>query len=403
MKAGERRAPRRALSNYDERNGPLLAKGLAFSLLIGAVPLLFFVVSLRGYLGNPQIQEFITGQLLDFLPVDIRTELLNQITRVSARREALPAITIVVFAATSFNLFDNLERAMATMLDAERRKFWFGRAVSFLLMAGAIVLAYAAAVLSSVARLGAQFLTSRQTLAYASAKIVSGLLTAFLLTGLYYLFARRPLRFYRTFAVAAGCAIVWHIIGLASGWLVRQAGSRFLLYGAIASAVVILVFLRLLAEIIVVSSSIVAALSPPPDPPTARDELADEEPDGTVAVTGGAMANDTVFDKILAKEIPSEKVYEDDDIYAFKDINPQAPTHVLVLPKHRMTSFIDFKSADEQVIGRFIKGVAKVAEQLDLESDGYRIVFNTGRHGQQSVEYLHAHIIGGRPLEWPPG
>lgn len=115
------------------------------------------------------------------------------------------------------------------------------------------------------------------------------------------------------------------------------------------------------------------------------------------------MANDTVFDKILAKEIPSEQVYEDDVVYAFKDINPQAPTHVLVVPKHRMTSFIDLKEADTDVVGEFIQRVAKVADQLGLEKDGYRVVFNTGTQGQQSVDYLHAHIIGGRQLSWPPG
>jgi histidine triad (HIT) family protein len=115
------------------------------------------------------------------------------------------------------------------------------------------------------------------------------------------------------------------------------------------------------------------------------------------------MANDTIFDKILAKEIPSDPVYEDEHVYAFNDINPQAPVHVLVVPKHRMTSVADFKDEDAETIGIFLKAVSAVAAKLGLEESGYRVVFNTGDHAQQSVEYVHAHIIGGRQLSWPPG
>ena len=115
------------------------------------------------------------------------------------------------------------------------------------------------------------------------------------------------------------------------------------------------------------------------------------------------MSEDTLFDKILRKEIPSESIYEDDDIYAFADINPQAPVHVLVTPKVRRASFIDLKDADAVEIGRFMQGVSRVAAKLGLEENGYRIVFNTGRDALQSVPYVHAHILGGRRLTWPPG
>ncbi|WP_455382879.1 histidine triad nucleotide-binding protein [Salinispira pacifica] len=115
------------------------------------------------------------------------------------------------------------------------------------------------------------------------------------------------------------------------------------------------------------------------------------------------MPERTIFEKIIDKEIPSEAVFEDDSVYAFRDINPQAPVHVLVVPKTRFTGFADLKSADAQVIGTFMQRVARVAEQLGLEKEGYRIVFNHGRHGQQSVDYIHAHILGGRQLGWPPG
>jgi histidine triad (HIT) family protein len=119
---------------------------------------------------------------------------------------------------------------------------------------------------------------------------------------------------------------------------------------------------------------------------------------------GAAVAKDiTIFDKILKKEIPSKNVYEDDHILAFHDINPQAPVHVIVIPKKKIKGFANFADSEPLDIGRFIKGVAEVARKLNLEPNGYRIVFNYGRDGLQTVDYIHAHILGGRIMEWPPG
>ncbi len=115
------------------------------------------------------------------------------------------------------------------------------------------------------------------------------------------------------------------------------------------------------------------------------------------------MAEETLFDKILAGDTPSDKVYEDDDVYAFRDINPQAPHHVLVIPKKKLESFVDVKAADPTDLGRFMRGVSRVATQLGLDDKGYRVVFNSGPDAQQTVQYIHAHIIGGRQLSWPPG
>ena len=111
---------------------------------------------------------------------------------------------------------------------------------------------------------------------------------------------------------------------------------------------------------------------------------------------------ETIFDKILTGDIPSDKVYEDDDIYAFRDINPQAPVHVLIIPKVKVAFFRDVKDSDPAEIGRFLTGVSRVIADLDLK-DGYRIVINDGKHGQQTVDYLHAHVLGGRQMSWPPG
>jgi len=115
------------------------------------------------------------------------------------------------------------------------------------------------------------------------------------------------------------------------------------------------------------------------------------------------MNDDTIFDKILRKEIPSDAVYEDDDVYAFRDIEPQAPVHVLVIPRKKVASFADLPDADPGDVAALMQGVAKVARKLGLEESGYRVVFNTGPDALQSVQYLHAHIVGGRKLSWPPG
>lgn len=111
----------------------------------------------------------------------------------------------------------------------------------------------------------------------------------------------------------------------------------------------------------------------------------------------------TIFDKIISGEIPCKKVYEDDDVLAFDDINPQAPVHVLVIPKQKILSVSQFEELGPQVVGRYMIAIAKVAQQLGLQESGYRVVFNTGRNGQQTVDYIHAHVLGGRAMQWPPG
>lgn len=115
------------------------------------------------------------------------------------------------------------------------------------------------------------------------------------------------------------------------------------------------------------------------------------------------MSDVTIFDKIINREIPAQIVYEDASVLAFRDIQPQAPTHVLVIPKKKVARFSQLADLSPQDVGQFFAGVAKVAAQLGLDKNGYRVVVNNGRDGQQTVEYLHAHILGGRGLTWPPG
>ena len=112
---------------------------------------------------------------------------------------------------------------------------------------------------------------------------------------------------------------------------------------------------------------------------------------------------ETIFDKIISKEIPSDIVYEDRDFLAFRDINPQAPTHILIIPKKRIPTINDIKDEDSKVIGKLVIIAKKIAEEENISKDGYRLVFNCNEYGGQTVFHIHLHLIGGRKLNWPPG
>lgn len=112
--------------------------------------------------------------------------------------------------------------------------------------------------------------------------------------------------------------------------------------------------------------------------------------------------SDTIFGKIIRREIPAEIVYEDDLALAFKDINPQAPTHILVIPKKPIPRLSVATTEDTALMGHLLMTVKKVAEQANL-TNGYRVVINNGRDGGQTVDHLHFHILGDRFMQWPPG
>ena len=115
------------------------------------------------------------------------------------------------------------------------------------------------------------------------------------------------------------------------------------------------------------------------------------------------MSDDCLFCKIIAGEIPSNKVYSDDDVYAFHDISPAAPTHVLVIPKKHIAQVNEASIDDQALMGKIILTANTIAAELGLNGEGFRYVINTGSSGGQTVYHLHLHILGGRQLEWPPG
>jgi histidine triad (HIT) family protein len=113
--------------------------------------------------------------------------------------------------------------------------------------------------------------------------------------------------------------------------------------------------------------------------------------------------SDCIFCKIVAGELPSQKVLETEEVLAFHDIRPQAPVHVLLIPKKHIASAHEIQAEDAELVGRLHLAAQNVAEQLGIAKDGYRLVTNVGFHGQQTVPHLHYHLIGGRQLQWPPG
>ncbi len=111
---------------------------------------------------------------------------------------------------------------------------------------------------------------------------------------------------------------------------------------------------------------------------------------------------DTIFSKIIRRDIPADIVYEDDLCLAFRDIAPQAPVHILVIPKKTIPKLTDTTSEDHALMGHLLLKVKQVAEEAGLDN-GYRVVINTGEDGGQTVDHLHIHILGGRQMQWPPG
>ncbi|XP_012227907.1 adenosine 5'-monophosphoramidase HINT1 [Linepithema humile] len=111
---------------------------------------------------------------------------------------------------------------------------------------------------------------------------------------------------------------------------------------------------------------------------------------------------DTIFGKILRKEIPCNFIYEDSQCVAFEDVNPQAPVHFLVIPRKPIPQLSKAQDEDEALLGHLMYVAQKVAKQKDLKN-GFRLVINDGKHGAQSVYHLHLHVLGGRQLQWPPG
>jgi histidine triad (HIT) family protein len=113
--------------------------------------------------------------------------------------------------------------------------------------------------------------------------------------------------------------------------------------------------------------------------------------------------SDDLFLKIIARDIPADIVYETDDVLAFRDINPQAPTHILIIPKEHIRTMNDLESDHSELVGKLFMAARELAEQEGISEEGYRVVMNCNRAGGQAVYHIHLHLLGGRQMGWPPG
>lgn len=112
---------------------------------------------------------------------------------------------------------------------------------------------------------------------------------------------------------------------------------------------------------------------------------------------------DCLFCKLVAREIPADIVFEDNDVIAFRDIAPQAPTHILIIPKRHIATLNDLTEEDCALVGRLQYTAQKIAKEIGIADDGYRVVMNCNEAGGQTVYHIHMHLLGGRAMEWPPG
>lgn len=115
------------------------------------------------------------------------------------------------------------------------------------------------------------------------------------------------------------------------------------------------------------------------------------------------MEEETVFSQIIEKKKPAEIIYEDEEVVAFKDINPQAPVHVLIVPRKPIPKLTDADDSDAAVLGKCVMVAKKIAKDFKLDDDGFRLLMNEGKNGGQTIYHLHFHLLGGRRLMWPPG
>ena len=111
----------------------------------------------------------------------------------------------------------------------------------------------------------------------------------------------------------------------------------------------------------------------------------------------------TIFNKIINREIPADIVYETDNVIAFKDVNPVASTHILIIPKKNIPTLNDINEADEKILSELLLSAKIIAKKMKIDKDGYRLVINCNDNGGQTVYHLHLHLIGGRKFNWPPG
>ena len=266
----------RILQRYEEIHGSLLTKGLSFSLIVGAIPLLLLLFLAGSLLVTPEIVNLLEGEFLRFLPETVRERLLSGIERYTESPGSLSALAVFFFLLAVNNLFFDIYRTVAVGMDTEwslRR----GRLGALAASAVLLVVLYVAALASTAAEVVGRLYTVPDLLIFLGGRSVSALFAAGAFYAIFRLAARQPLRTGRTILIALGAAVVWQMIFTLGGTTVRVAGSRFVAYGILAWAIVFLVFMRLMAEILLFAALLIRETALPE---SREDESVDDSPAG---------------------------------------------------------------------------------------------------------------------------
>ena len=248
---------------YDQNNGMLLAKGLAFSLLFGSIPLLLLLISMRSIVYSPEFMTIIQNQVLGFMPPDLQKTVLDLVIGSEGRIASLNLATLFMFLFAVNTLLMDLGAAMATMLGAPSSGMLLHRVIAIPLMAFLLLLFYVAVVLSPFMKVLGQLFQIAPFLTSWGPRLVSVGSYTLVLMGLYYLFSGRKIRLFPTFIIALIAALVWKGLNALGSIVIVQLGSRMLLLGAAASIMAVLFYMRVLADVFMYSSILVQIYAVP--------------------------------------------------------------------------------------------------------------------------------------------
>ncbi len=252
----------RILKRYEQVHGPLLTKGLSFSLIVGTIPLLLMLFVAGSLLVTPEIVTILEGEFLRFLPGSVRERLLGGVENYTQNPGSLSVITVFFFLLAVNNLFFDVYRTVAVGLGTEwspRR----GRLAALAASALLLVILYVAALASTAAGVLGRLYPVPELVVFLGGRGVSALFAAGAFYAIFRVAAGGPLRTGRTLLIALGAAIAWQVIFTLGGATVRVAGSRFVAYGVLAWAIVFLVFMRLMAEILLYSALLIREVALP--------------------------------------------------------------------------------------------------------------------------------------------
>ncbi|KGE73884.1 YihY/virulence factor BrkB family protein [Spirochaeta lutea] len=248
---------------YDANNGPILAKGIAFSLLFGSIPLLFILVSLRSVLLVPEVMTLIENQLLGFLPPDIKQQVIDRVLGEAPSLSSLDFVTIGAFLYAVNTLFTDLGTGMATMLGSSMQQTLVYRVVAIPLMAVFLLLFYAGAVLTPLLDVASSLVVLPGWVSGLLSRLAAWMLYTVIIAGMYYLFSGRILRFIPTLVIAGLAAGASQAFAVLGSRIILGLGARLLILGAVASVLVVLFYMRILSDILLISSVLVRIYAVP--------------------------------------------------------------------------------------------------------------------------------------------